>query len=31
MLDSPLVDSIDFTVIENFGPFGIPYLFVLMR
>ncbi|KAL4510670.1 hypothetical protein ABPG72_004824 [Tetrahymena utriculariae] len=31
ILESPDVEDIDFSVVENFGPFGIPYLFVLMR
>ncbi|EGR34441.1 hypothetical protein IMG5_011370 [Ichthyophthirius multifiliis] len=30
-IESPVVDGVDFTVVENFTPFGIPYLFVLLR
>lgn len=30
-LESPDVDDISFCIVEDFGPFGTPYLFVLMR
>ena len=30
-LESPDVEDIDFSVIEDFGPFGTPYIFILMR